>query len=271
MRHKPRIVAVEEIIEETPTIKTFIFKSWDMAESFLPGHFIMVWVPSLDEVPMSISKIEPSGLIGFTVAKVGEATEALHNLKKGSRIGVRGPYGKPFEAKDGKVLAIGGGVGMAPLMPLIKKLKAINTEVTVIIGAKTTSELPFINELRELDLKKEVCLIPATEDGSYGERGLASNVAERLLKKKAFDEIYTCGPELMMLKVFKLAEKYDTPIQASLERIVKCGIGICGSCCISKYRVCKDGPVFSTKQLREMIDEFGKFKRNFTGKKVRLL
>ena len=98
--------------------------------------------------------------------------------------------------------------------------------------------------------------------------GLATDAAEQLLEKERFDMIYTCGPEEMMYKMFMLAERYETPIQASLERLMRCAIGICGSCVLGKFRVCKDGPVFSGEQLREVKEEFGQFKRGGTGQRI---
>ena len=90
------------------------------------------------------------------------------------------------------------------------------------------------------------------------------------IAKQKFDIIYTCGPEKMMQKIFFLAEQYKIPIQASLERIVRCSVGLCGSCMIGKLRVCKDGPIFSAEQLREFKDEFGKFKRDLSSRRVKV-
>jgi dihydroorotate dehydrogenase electron transfer subunit len=81
--------------------------------------------------------------------------------------------------------------------------------------------------------------------------------------------IYTCGPEPMMHKMFLLAEQHKVPLQASLERIMRCSIGLCGSCQIGKLRVCKDGPVLNSEQLRSIKEEFGKFRLDFTGKKIK--
>ena len=85
-----------------------------------------------------------------------------------------------------------------------------------------------------------------------------------------FDMIYTCGPEIMMYKMFKLAEENQVPIQASLERMMRCSIGICGSCQIGKFRVCKEGPVFSSQMLRSLGEEFGKIRLDSTGKKIKI-
>jgi dihydroorotate dehydrogenase electron transfer subunit len=93
---------------------------------------------------------------------------------------------------------------------------------------------------------------------------------ESLLAKERFDMIYTCGPEQMMLKTFVLAEKHKIALEASLERLMRCAIGLCGSCVVGKYRVCRDGPVFTSSQLREVEKEFGVSKLDFNGKKIPL-
>jgi dihydroorotate dehydrogenase electron transfer subunit len=112
--------------------------------------------------------------------------------------------------------------------------------------------------------------VSATEDGSYGIKCLATKPLESLLAKEKFDMIYTCGPEPMMVKTFVLAEKRGIALEASLERLMRCAIGLCGSCVVGKYRVCRDGPVFTSNQLREVKKEFGISKRDFYGKRIPL-
>ncbi|MGB9841288.1 MAG: dihydroorotate dehydrogenase electron transfer subunit, partial [Candidatus Bathyarchaeales archaeon] len=136
-----------------------------------------------------------------------------------------------------------------------------------IIGAKTKSELLFLNQLSGLCTAQST--IAATEDGSYGLKCLATEPLETLLQKEKFDMIYACGPEPMMRQVFLIAEKHRIPMEVSLERLMRCGIGLCGSCVIGKYRVCKDGPVFTGAQLREVKDELGVSKLDFDGKRIR--
>jgi dihydroorotate dehydrogenase electron transfer subunit len=112
-------------------------------------------------------------------------------------------------------------------------------------------------------------VIITTDDGSLGIRGFTTDALKGLLKEESFDCVYTCGPEMMMKKVFGLCKEFGVECQASLERYMKCGIGVCGQCCIDGLRVCKDGPVFSSEQLRK-LDEFGVFERNKSGCKVYL-
>ncbi|MGD8543576.1 MAG: dihydroorotate dehydrogenase electron transfer subunit, partial [Candidatus Bathyarchaeota archaeon] len=111
-------------------------------------------------------------------------------------------------------------------------------------------------------------VVVTTEDGSYGLKGVVTELAEQILEKQKFDMIYACGPEQMMFNMFLSAKRHNTPFQASLERYIRCGIGICGSCCMGEYRICRDGPVFSGEQLGKVRNEFGLFKREVDGSKV---
>jgi len=197
---------------------------------------------------------------------VGEATRALNSRKVGDVIGVRGPFGNNFTIKNGRILMVGGGTGIAPLLFLTKKLASETTKLVFVMGAKTKRELMFIDELDELCGKGNV--VAATEDGSYGVKGLATTPLGTLLVKERFDMVYTCGPEHMMRKVLDLAEKHGITLEASLERLMRCAIGLCGSCVVGKYRVCRDGPVFTASQLKEVKSEFGISKRDFDGKRI---
>jgi dihydroorotate dehydrogenase electron transfer subunit len=267
--NRNRIIRLEGIHFETPSIKSFSFHD-SLCATAKPGQFIMVWVIGTDEVPMSLSTIQPNGYSEITVAKVGEATTVLHQMQVGELIGVRGPYGNGFTPSEGKLLLVGGGTGIAVLWPLATFLAKQDVSMTFVLGAKTRDELLFLDRVQSLSSKYNYTIAITTEDGSLGYKGVATDAVENLLEKEHFDMIYTCGPEPMMRRIFQLAELHSTPIQASLERIMKCGLGICGSCCIGKYRVCKDGPVFSSKQLKEVLDEFGSFTRDFSGRKIKL-
>lgn len=256
----PRIVKVLSVIEENNDVKTLTFE--DDCKAF-PGQFVMVWLLGVDEVPMSLSFIGEEK--GFTVKKVGEATKAMHILKPGDKIGIRGPYGTHFEAKSNKLLVVVGGIGIAPLAPFIEIAQKEGKNLTLAFGAKTKAELLFLNRLKDRCEK----LLIATDDGSEGYHGFVSNLAEEILEKEVFDEILTCGPELMIKKVVDVANKKKIPIQASLERYMKCGVGICDSCAVDGLLVCKDGPVFSGNILAELND-FGRFKRDACGRKEQI-
>jgi dihydroorotate dehydrogenase electron transfer subunit len=254
-------------MEESPIVKTFTFqdKLCGKAES---GQFVMVWIPGVDEIPISLSTITPNGLTSITVAQVGEATKALHQRKRGNLLGIRGPYGKGFTLTSGNIMIAGGGTGLVPLMPLTEKLVKLSTKLTFLLGAKTKDELLFLDRINQTLSKVNAETVVTTEDGSHGLKGIITDQAEQRLAKEKFDMIYACGPEQMMYKMFRLAERYHMPFQASLERIMHCAIGLCGSCVIGKLRVCKDGPVLNSEQLRSVKEEFGKFKRGFQGRKI---
>jgi len=228
----------------------------------------MVWIPGVDEIPFSLSTITPNGFTSITVAEVGEATRALHQMKRGDVLGIRGPYGKGFTLASGSIMIAGGGTGLAPLMPLTEKLVKLSTKLTFLLGAKTENELLFLNRINQTLSKGNAEIIATTEDGSYGLKGVVTDQAEQKLAEERFDIIYACGPEQMIHKMFLLAERHHIRFQASLERIMRCAIGLCGSCVIGKLRVCKDGPVLTSEQLRTIKEEFGKFKRDFQGRKI---
>ena len=258
-----RIVAVETI---SPTVKTFTFQDKQCAKA-QPGQFLMLWIPGVDEIPLSVLDADhKKAMVSVAVKRVGEATKALHGMKAGDIVGVRGPFGNGFTFKAGRILMVGGGVGIAPLSFLAKKLASKASKITVIIGAKTKSELIFMEELKRLCGEGNV--LATTEDGSYGVKGLASNHTEMVMAKENFDMVYTCGPEPMTRKILDIAEGKGVWAEASLERLMRCAIGICGSCTLGGYRVCRDGPVFNINQLKRVKDEFGVWKRDFNGKKI---
>jgi len=228
----------------------------------------MVWIPGVDEIPMSLSGTYPNGLSSFTAAKVGNATQALHKKKVGDLIGVRGPFGNSFTLSTGNILIVGGGTGLAPLVFLAERLVKTSEKLTFLLGAESKEKLLFLERVKRTLSTVNGRVITTTEDGSYGLKGTVIAPLKNLLEKERYDMIYTCGPELMMHKVFLLAESHGVPLQASLERLMRCAVGLCGSCVVGKYMVCRDGPVFTSKQLREVRNEFGNFKRDFDGRKI---
>ncbi|MCS7385918.1 MAG: dihydroorotate dehydrogenase electron transfer subunit [archaeon GB-1867-005] len=270
MINRPIPCKVIQVVDEAANRRTISVKCPQIAEEARPGQFLMVWIPRVDEIPMGISGIGKEA-ISFTVHKVGEATEALYNIKVGDCIGLRGPYGNGFKIIRGKALVVGGGTGMAPLIPLIEKLIEVGSKVTVVNGAKRKCELVFLNKLRTLQSMNKIKLIIATDDGSLGMKATAAEMAEKLLSQESYDELYVCGPELMILKILEIAKRRGVHMQASLERYMKCAIGICGSCVMDPLglRVCKDGPVFPIEIL-EKIRELGRYRRNAAGIKEQI-
>lgn len=261
-----RTAPILSVKTESPAVKTFALKDKLCAKAN-PGQFLMLWIPRVDEIPLSIMRTR-GNTVSVTVKAVGDATRHLHQMKKGETIGVRGPFGNSFSETAGEVLLVGGGTGTAPLLFLSKRLQAKGKRLTFVMGAKTKNELLFLTDLNHICPDKS--LITTTEDGTYGIQCLVTEPLARLLAEQKFNIIYTCGPEQMVSKIFALAEQHRIPFEASLERLMRCGIGLCGSCVIGKYRVCRDGPVFNSAQLREVKDELGLSKLGFDGKRIPL-
>ena len=132
------------------------------------------------------------------------------------------------------------------------------------IGSQTKEEVFFEDLANKLLEKNKHQIIVVTEDGTYGKKGFVTDVLEELLEQNSFDAVYTCGPELMMYKTVNLARSNQIFVQASLERMMKCGIGICGSCCVGEDLVCKDGTVFDGEYLLKN-NEFGNYHRTKSG------
>ena len=259
-----RARSLVRVERETDDMRTLCFRD-ELCSQASPGQYVMVWAPGVDEVPMSLSTIGRDGLSSVTVRSVGEATRALCGLRAGDRIGVRGPFGKGFTIVGTSPLIVGGGAGAASLVPLAEAMLGRGLKPTFVLGARNVDRLLF---RRRLERQLGDRLVSATDDGSCGFRGLASECASRMMEEKCFDIVYMCGPELMMASIFAAAEERGIPVQASLERYIKCAVGLCGSCAIGPYRVCKDGPVFSSEQLRALREEFGRRRMDPSGRMI---
>ena len=263
MINEPKIVEITEIIDETPTIKTFKF-NWDMETLGKPnpGEFLMVW-NFKNEKPMSIAQINDDEL-AITVKNIGEFTSQLHDLNIGDLIGVRGSYGNGFDNsfKGKKILAIGGGVGMAPINAIASDLIRKGNEINVVAAAVTKDELLYCDSLEKLGVNIHNC----TDDGSLGFKGFATDCTSELLKSSTFDYAFVCGPEIMMKGIYDILEEAEIPGQYSLERYMKCALGICGQCCVDEegWRICVEGPVFENDKISQ-ITEFGKYRRDASG------
>jgi len=259
-----RITPIIEVKSESPTIKTYTVQD-DLCSKANPGQFLMLWIPGIDEIPLSIKNAE-NGTVQITVKAVGDATRHLHTMNVGETVGIRGPFGNSFTESRGRVLLVGGGTGTAPLLFLAKRLAPKADRISFVMGAKTKNELLFLNELGGICTDDN--LTATTDDGTYGLKCFATQPIEGLMVKEKFNMVYTCGPEQMVRKVFELAEKRKIAMEASLERLMRCAIGLCGSCMIGKYRVCRDGPVFTMAQLTEIKDELGRSRLGFDGSRI---
>ncbi len=258
-RNKTDIVKIESIIEHSSEIKSFVIRNKRIVDAYKPGMFVILWLPDIDFLPMSISGIDDD-LIEITVQKIGEGTSKLFELTEGDSIGIRGPFGNSFDYENLKnILVVGGGMGIAALTTLIEVLKRNKANVQVAIGAKDEASLLFAEKLLGL-IPNTMC---TTEDGSIGKKCVVTDPVEELIKKENFDMIFTCGPEVMIKKVLELADTKNIEMQASLERKMKCGLGLCGSCCVGENNnitVCKDGPIFNSNQLKS-FPKFGTYSK----------
>ena len=265
---KRRIVQIEEIISETPTVKTLVFK--DRLSYFAkPGQFLMIWIPRIEEIPMSVMINSKEGYAAVTIRKFGVGSTGLFGRKKGDLIGLRGPYGNRFilRKKYRKILIIGGGTGLVPLLRLVSFASKEKVRSTIVMGAKTKAEVFFEKITKNIIRGNNCSLLVCTDDGSYGIKGTTVTLMSKLVRDESFDCVFTCGPELMMKAVLDISNQNSIPVQASLERYMKCGIGICGSCCLDSSLVCQDGTVFDGRQLSKMLD-FGFSYRDKDGQKI---
>jgi dihydroorotate dehydrogenase electron transfer subunit len=240
-----------------------------MSAGAKPGQFGMVWVPGVDEIPLSLL---PEGKEEVTIAVkyLGEGSRALMRKRSRELIGIRGPYGQAFTWSDWKsVLMVAGGTGTVPMLALLRRLVTKGVECSFVLGASASNELLFANEIQQLSTESGGTFSVTTDDGSAGAKGLATDATRKLLHAKSFDQVYTCGPEIMMKKVVGLSMKIHVPVEAGLERIFKCGAGVCGSCCIGPYLVCRDGPVFGGQVLKELL-EFGRATRDSSGRSIQI-
>jgi dihydroorotate dehydrogenase electron transfer subunit len=256
------IVVVEERVQETPSTVTLRFP---YAPSARPGQFVMVWLPGDDELPMSLSYTHGGGPKGVTIKVMGETTRRVLALPQGARLGIRGPYGNSFDLSPRHILVVAGGSGAAVLAPSAEAAREGGSEITVALGATTARELLFRERFERMAPGR---VHVSTDDGSLGAKGFVTSVTERLLAEGTFDALWTCGPEVMMVKLLAQAEKAGVPYFGSLEREMKCAVAMCDACAFGPYHVCRDGPVFPGATLRAVPD-FGTFKRDPCGRRVK--
>ncbi|MDR0334344.1 MAG: dihydroorotate dehydrogenase electron transfer subunit [Methanomassiliicoccaceae archaeon] len=250
------IVRIASCRKESHDTKTFGFVMKGNAKA---GQFVMVWIPGVDEIPMSLSSTGDTKCI--TVKAIGDATKALHGLRVNDVIGIRGPYGNGFSLKKNqRVLAVGGGVGISALMPAIRAHGA-----DVIIGARNKAEVIMEPEVRKYSNNVRI----STDDGSCGFKGNAVELTKEVISANSYDLVIGCGPEIMLYHLHKACVDSGIECQLSLERFMKCGAGLCGSCVMDGMRVCEDGPVFGGRQITK-LKEFGRIRLDPAGAKVKL-
>lgn len=249
----PKMLEISKVVQEAKNQKSFFFRHSIVCK---PGQFIMVWIPGLDEKPMAVSYWSKNEF-AFTSHSIGKFTNAIDKLKKGDKVGIRGPYGSSFSIKENACI-VAGGVGFASVSILADRLK----NPLIICGARSREHLIYMGRYKTKNI------IFMTDDGSYGKKGFATDALEEVLaQNNKIRIVYACGPELMMKKVFEICKKFKVECEVSIERMMKCGFGVCGACMVNDKIVCIDGPVFNSGQLSNM-PEFGNFARLKSGRKT---
>ena len=224
----------------------------------LPGQFVEIQVDGSKTTflrrPISINDVDrEDNTLHLLIACIGDGTRQLGTLGVGAKVNIMLPLGNGFtmpESSDKKHLLVGGGVGVAPLMYLGRKIKEMGGEPTFLLGARSKKDLLLIDEFKEIGR-----VFITTEDGTEGEKGFVTN--HSVLSSETFDMISTCGPKPMMMAVARFAAKAGVECEVSLENKMACGVGAC-LCCVEDTLdghvcVCKEGPVINIKKLKWQI------------------
>lgn len=261
----PKKVKISKVKKETPDTKTFVL---DYKTEFIPGQFLMVGLLGIGEAPISISGGLNGNKISLSIKRAGTLTSELHKLKKGSEIFLRGPFGRGFEIdslRQRKILVVSGGVGLAPIRPLINSLlkrREDFKEICILYGAKTQDELLFKRDLNTWLKRKDIKLLLTvdnpTKDWQYS-NGLVTELFKKIRVTSEDTSSIVCGPPIMMkYTLYSLLESKIDPAEIilSLERHMKCGIGKCGHCYTGEKFVCLDGPVFRYSELLSLKPGF---------------
>lgn len=265
----PSIATVTEVRPETSDTSTFVvtFDDAKMRESFtyLPGQFVELSIFGVGGCPIGIaSSPTEKGSLEFCVRAVGTVTNAIHDLEVGDKLGVRGPLGNswPTEEVEGKdLLFIGGGIGLPPLRSLIHYVLDYRDRygaVEIVYGARSPQDLVYKQELKEWEKRPDVDLYVTVDAGDESWEGPVGFVPPFLREIDPSPEnkvAFTCGPPIMIKLVVEALEDLDyadANIVTTLEMKMKCGVGKCGRCNIGDKYICRDGPVFTFEQLREI-------------------
>ena len=264
----PRIARVRRRRRESPQVWTLdVDDEGGPAAGFTPGQFNMLTVFGVGEVPISMSgnPASPSRLV-HTIRAVGAVSGALARLKAGDAVGLRGPFGVgwPIDAASARdVLVIAGGLGLAPLRPALYQLAAARERfgrVTLLYGTRSAEDILFRRELDAWQRRSGIDTLVTVDHAPVDWRGHVGAVTT-LIPHATFDPAHTvamvCGPEIMMrfaIAALRRAGLADNTMYLSLERNMKCSIGLCGHCQFGAAFVCKDGPVFRYDRLRGLLD-----------------
>jgi NAD(P)H-flavin reductase len=267
----PHLAVIADIGDETTgkrAIKTFkiAFQESSVNFTYKPGQCAMLGILGKGESMISINSLAGENHLQFSIMKMGKVTSALHECKVGDIVTVRGPYGNGFPVDDWKgknIISIGGGIGQAPLRPIINyvlnKRKQYG-KLTLIYGARAVSDLCFKEELLELKKLEHLSVHLSIDKEEDGWKEFVGFVPDNLLAVRPSPEnaiAVTCGPPIMIkfviANLLKLGFR-DEQIFTTIENRMKCGIGKCGRCNVGSLYACKDGPVFSYATLKNLPD-----------------
>ena len=260
----PQAYEILEVSEEAESLQSFRF-SGNLGA--LPGQFVMVWIPGVDEKPISVAYADEKEF-RLVVSDIGPWSHAMCSLQMGDRVGIRGPYGSVFSwEKKERIVMVGGGFGVFPCYFAATQVLQDEGTIDFIVGARKKSLLPYGEEIQKLG--ENVQYLPCTDDGSFGFHGFTTTQLEEILQEKQVDRVMTCGPEIMMKKVALICSEKGIPCQVSVERWMKCGFGVCGNCCTdpSGDRMCQEGPIIPGEKALSYAD-FGNYHRNAGGCKI---
>ena len=258
----PRLVTVKARRRETRDTVSLDFD--DPFASYAPGQFNMLYAFGKGEVPISISAVR-GRLVTHTIRDVGLVTGALTQLRTGSVMGVRGPFGQgwPVEAAKGRnVVVVAGGLGLAPLRPAISALlehRADYQRVVILYGARTPDDLLFAGEVERWRGRFDVDVhvsVDAAPRGWRGDVGVVTKLFKRISVEPAYTTAMVCGPEVMMrFAATGLVDLAIDPadIWLSMERNMQCGAGVCGHCQLGPFLICRDGPVLQLSRLASLM------------------
>ncbi len=267
----PHIARIDAVRDETPDTKTFTLRFRESEDSqafrFHPGQFVELSVFGYGEAPFCIaSSPTRPGSFETTVRRAGKLTNALFHLEPGSEVGIRGPFGNGFdvEAAQGRdLLFVAGGIGLPPLRSLIWNVldeRDRFRKVTILYGARSPEDLVYKDELKSWETAAGVELHVTVDNALPGWRGNVGVVPVLFTKTSLRPEstlAYVCGPPLMIRFVVQdlFSRGFrDESVISTLERMMQCGIGKCNHCAIGHRYVCRDGPVFNYKQIRELLE-----------------
>ena len=273
--YQSNLVKIVKITEETPDVKTFKLELVDdkLREKFdfKAGQFGLFGVLGEGESTFCIaSPPTRRGYIECSVKKTGRVTNCLHNLNEGDTIGFRGPYGNNFpieEMKGKNVVFIAGGIGLAPVRCIIWNcldLRDQFKDITIIYGSRSVDDLVYKHELKQWQDMPDVKLVKTVDPGGQtqdwdGQIGFVPTIVEKAAPNSNNSVAIICGPPIMikftLLSLYKLGFTEENII-TTLENKMKCGLGKCGRCNVGGSYVCKDGPVYTYSQLKQMPQEF---------------